>query len=59
MANISKAVTAEREQKVRQWLQEGHSVSTIQRSLEWGYGFRMNIAKLYKIKNETKKVEST
>lgn len=59
MANISKSVTAEREQKVRQWLQEGLSVSTIQRSLELGYGFRMNIAKLYKIKNEPKKVENT
>lgn len=51
MPNISKQITGEREGLVKELLEKGVGVAGIQDLLKATYGFRMNIAKIYKIKN--------
>ena len=56
MSNITREKAEERRLKVVELLGKGLSVVVIQDTLKETFGFRMNIAKLYRIKNSLKEV---
>jgi len=57
MSNVTRKIAEDRRRLAADLMGKGWTVEQTQKGLKETFGFRMNIAKIYKIKNSLKEVK--